>query len=81
MRSENEKWEKWAVQHRPNIVDRGTMFGMNKHVTPEGAQDRRNELIGYSIVQANSYDDATEVFEGHPVFELPGGSVELMRLL
>lgn len=81
MRSENEKWERWAKQHRPNIVDRGTMFGANRHVTPQGAEDRRNELIGYSIVRADSYDAATKVFEGHPVFEVQGGSVELMRLL
>ncbi len=76
-----EKWNAWNAEHKDFLVDEGTMFGKTKHITKAGASDSKNEMTGYSIVQAESYDDAVKTFEGHPYFDFPGSSIDLMECL
>lgn len=75
------KWRAWNEAHKADLVDEGTMFGKTKRITAGGASDAKNEMTGYSIVQAASYDDAVKLFDGHPYLEFPGSSIELMECL
>lgn len=75
------KWNAWNAANKDFLVDEGTMFGKTKRITKAGASDAKNEMTGYSIVQAESYDDASKRFEGHPYFDFPGSSIDLMELL
>ena len=36
---------------------------------------------GFSIVQADSADAAKKIFDGHPHFEHPGNTIELLEHL
>jgi len=39
-------------------------------------------VSGFSIVQANSMDDAIKLFKDHPHFKTPGGaSIELLEFV
>jgi hypothetical protein len=76
-----EKWNAWNAAHKADLVDEGTMFGKTKRITAAGASDAKNEMTGYSIVQAASYDDALKIFNRHPYLEFPGSSIDLMEML
>jgi transcription antitermination factor NusG len=77
-----EAWTKWAAMNQGAIVDIGTPLGKTKRVSARGIEDRRNELTGYVIVQAESHEAAAKLFEAHPHFMIfPGESVEIIECL
>lgn len=59
-------WMGWAEKHKAALVDMGAPLGRTKRVTSAGPQDARNELGGYSIIQAESAEAAARIFDGHP---------------
>ena len=81
MGADMEKWTKWDADHKKDIVDLGAPLGKTKKITKDGATDAKNELTGYTVLQAESYDDAVKVFDGHPHFNFPGSTIEIMELL
>lgn len=76
-----DEWQQWMDAHKADLVDQGTPVGKNKRVTVSGVQDMRNEVIGYSIVQADSHDAAAKLFEGMGHLKLNGAYVEVMPLV
>lgn len=75
-------WSKWATDNKKSIVDNGFPLGKTKRVDVNGISDIRNEMGGYTIVQANSHDEAAKLFLDHPHFTMfPGERVEIMELL
>jgi hypothetical protein len=73
-------WMQWAKAKGEAIVDMGAPLGKNKRVTAEGISDVRNEVGGYSIVQAASHDEAAAMFSDSPHFQIPGAYVEIMEI-
>ena len=59
-------WMEWAKRCGSNLVDFGTPLGNGKKVTKAGTSPSNKEVIGYSILQANSMDEAVEMLKGHP---------------
>ena len=47
-----EAWMKWMGDHEASLVDGGAPLGKTKRVNSKGASDTKNEIGGYSIVQA-----------------------------
>lgn len=77
-----EAWMKWAQDHQAAIVDMGAPLGRTKRVTKEGITDTRNNLGAYTVVQAESQEEAAKMFAGHPHFTIfPGDGVEIMECL
>jgi hypothetical protein len=76
-----DMWMKWARENQKSIIELGAPLGKTKKITAQGASDTRNEITGYSIVQADSHAAAAKMFEGHPHFHMSGGSVELMEVM
>ena len=63
-------WMEWAESNRDAIVELGSPLGGDSDVS------------GYSIVQAESRDAASDLFSDHPHLHMPGGSsVELLEFL
>jgi hypothetical protein len=56
------EWETWMKKKAANFADRGGPAGKTKKVAKSGVTDTRNDIGGYSIVQADSYDAAAAVF-------------------
>ena len=76
-----DQWKAWMDAHKDVFVDMGAPVGRNKRVTSSGVEEVRNEVTGYSIVQAESADAAAQIFVGMmPHFEMPGSYVEVMPL-
>jgi hypothetical protein len=77
-----EAWMKWAEQHKGSIVDMGAPLGRTKRVTQDGIADVRNNLGAYTVVQAESQEEAAKMFLKHPHFTIfPGEGVEIMECL
>jgi hypothetical protein len=76
-----EAWMKWMGDHKASLVDGGAPLGKTKRVDAKGASDTRNDVGGYSIVQAETADGAAKLFgKDHPHLQIPGAWVEVMEV-
>jgi hypothetical protein len=71
-------WANWMKEHADSFVDTGGPVGKTKRATPDGTTDVTNEVMGYSIVQAESHEAAAKMLESVP--NVPGGYVDVMRI-
>lgn len=77
-----QAWIKWGEDHAKAIVDNGAPLGRTKRVTRDSIADIRNNLAGYTIVEAESQEAAAKLFLNHPHFTIfPGDGVEIMECL
>jgi hypothetical protein len=75
-------WHAWVERNKQVIVDMGSPLGKTKAVSRSGIADTRNNMTGYTVVRAESHEQAARLFEGHPHFTIfPGDSVEVMECL
>lgn len=71
-KKEMDKWRVWGEAHQGEIVEFGNPVGTNMRVTIEGGTETPNEVAGYSIIQAESKEDAVKVVADNP--HLVGGA-------
>lgn len=75
-------WEHWAIENGAAIKDMGSPLGKTKRVDANGISDMKNELSAYTVVEANSHEEAAKIFLKHPHFSIfPGDHVEVMECL
>ncbi len=74
-------WQKWMDDKKSSIVDMGAPVGKNKRVTSAGVEDVRNEVGGYSLIEAASHDEAAALFRDNPMLEMPGAYVEVLECM
>lgn len=75
-------WHQWADEHKAAIVDMGAPVGKTKRVGPAGITDVSNNIGGYTVVRAETYQAAAELFLKHPHFTIfPGEAVEIMECM
>lgn len=75
-------WKKWVEANQGSIVEIGAPLGKTLSTSKRGVETTKNELTGFTIVQAESHEDAAKLFEGHPHFVLfPGDSIQIMPCL
>src|SRR5437762_586815 len=73
-----QDWQKWMESHKSDIVDMGAPVGQNKRVTQSGVTSAHNEVGGYSIIQAESYDAASTLLKDNPHLMIPGAYIDLL---
>ena len=76
-----DAWMAWAKKAAGTIVDMGAPLGKSLRVTPEGASPTKNDLGGYSLLQAESKEALAETMNGHPHFMTPSGFIEIVELM
>ena len=77
-----EAWMKWMNANKTSLVEGGAPLGKTKRVDSRGASDTKNEVCGYSVVQAESHDAATKIFgKDHPHLQMPGAWIEIMDIM
>jgi flagellar hook assembly protein FlgD len=81
MKSGMDAWMKWMDKNKTSISELGAPLGKTKRVTKQGVEATKNEVTGYSIVQADSHDAAAKLFDGHPHLYMPGASIEIMEVM
>jgi hypothetical protein len=75
-------WRAWVDKHHAAIVAMGGPLGKTKRVTHRGIEDTSNELGAFTVVRADSHEQAAKMFEKHPHFAIfPGDSIEVMPVL
>ena len=74
------EWTSWFEQLGDSVVDGGNPFGPAKTISPGGAVADGGSLGGYSIISADSLDDAVAKAQGCPVLT-GSGSVEVCETI
>jgi len=73
-------WQKWMSDHVGIFVDKGAGVGKTRRVTGQGSADGRNDIMLYAIVEAESHEAASKMFEDHPHLGIPNASIEIMEI-
>jgi hypothetical protein len=77
-----DAWMKWMGDNKASMVDGGAPLGRSKKIDTKGASDTKNDVCGYSVVQAETAEDATKLFgKDHPHLQMPGGWVEVIEVM
>ena len=73
-------WKKWMSDHASMFADVDAGVGKTKAVTQKGTSDTKNDIMLYSVVQADSHEAAARSFAGHPHLQIPQSSIEVMEI-
>ena len=80
MKKSMEEWTEW-MKAKGGVVDMGAFLGKTMKVTPTGVEPMRNEIGGYSIIEAESHEEASKKMQDSPHFKMmPGGWIEVMEI-
>jgi hypothetical protein len=72
-----EDWMKWTRDHGSMILSTEAGGG-TKLVTPSGLSDIRNDIMLFSMIEAESHEAAAKAFEDHPHLRIPQASIQVM---
>jgi hypothetical protein len=71
----------WRIT-RASLADRGAPVGKTKRIDAKGIKDAKNDVCGYSIVQANSADEAARIFgKDQPFLQMPGATIDIIEIM
>lgn len=59
-------WQTWMAKVGSALVDVGSPFGPGDSLIDDGTSGPASSLSGYSIVEANDLNEATNLAAGHP---------------
>jgi hypothetical protein len=77
-----DMWMQWAAKTKSHIVELGQPVGDGKHVAQNGhVSEARENIGGYSILQAASLDEAVKLLHEHPHFHSPNGAISVLELM
>jgi hypothetical protein len=62
-----ELWMQWAKKCGDKLVDLGAPLMNGQQLMPGGkSKNSTNDIVGYSILQAENMDEAKNLMQGHP---------------
>jgi hypothetical protein len=75
-------WKQWMADNAASVAETGGPLSKTTLIDLAGISEIRNQLAGFTIVQAESQQAAAALFVNHPHFAIfPGQGVELMEFL
>ncbi len=74
-----EAWDVWMAEHG-SMIKESNAAGKTKLVSAAGVSDTKNDIMLYSIVEAESHEVAAKAFEGHPHLGIPEATIEIMAI-
>ncbi len=72
-------WQRWMGDHA-KMITLTVAAGKTKAVTSAGIGDIKNDIMLYSLVEAESHDIAAKAFADHPHLTIPQSSIEVMEV-
>ncbi len=66
MKKGMEAWMTWARKCGEHLIDLGSPLGPGQDVNSSGSAPSKTEVTGFSILQADSMEQAQELLKGHP---------------
>jgi hypothetical protein len=72
------EWQRWMGEHA-KMITLTEAGGKTKAVTSAGIGDIKNDIMLYSIVEADSHESAAKAFAHHPHLTIPQSSIQVME--
>lgn len=72
------EWSEWEAKNK-SMIKGSAGLGKTKLVTGAGVSDIHNDLMMYTIVEAETPEAAAEIFKNHPHFQIPEATIEVME--
>jgi hypothetical protein len=72
-------WQRWMGDNA-KMIRLTEAAGKTKGVTASGIADTKNDIILYSIVEADSHETAAKAFAHHPHLTIPQSSIQVMEV-
>lgn len=72
-------WGRWMGEHA-RMIALTEAAGKTKAVAAGGITDVRNDIMLYSIVEADSLDAAAKAFAQHPHLTIPQSTIQVMEV-
>ena len=76
-----DAWMAWMKSNESALADMGAPLGKTKRVTGAGVSDTKNEVTGYSIIEAKSHEAAANMLEGHPHLQVTGAYIDVLAVM
>jgi hypothetical protein len=73
-------WGVWMVAHKAMLSGITAGVGKTKRITADGVADVKNDIMLYSIAEAETAEAVAEAFKQHPHFGIPGATIEVMPI-
>jgi hypothetical protein len=73
------EWVQWMRDHAPMIAVTEAA-GKTKSINLDGVSDTKNDIMLYSIVEAESHEAAARAFERHPHLQIPQSSIQITEI-
>jgi len=71
------EWDAWAEKNG-SMVTETYGAGKTKRVDSNGVSDVRNDVMMYSIVEADTHEAAAAIFVDHPHLQIPEATIDIM---
>lgn len=76
------EWSKWQERVGDALIDLGAPLMAGKHIVFGAASESASLVMGYSIIQAKTLDEAVKLLEDHPHFKPNGSSsIEVLEFV
>ncbi len=75
------EWNEWTKAHAADFSDPGNGVGKNWKVSSAGVVQESNDVGGYSIVQAESAEEAAKIVATGPHLKMPGSACDVMEII
>lgn len=72
-------WNTWMAENGAMIKETNAT-GATTRVTTRGSVAVHNDLMLYSVIEAESAEAAAEAFKNHPHFGIPDATIEIMPI-
>src|SRR3989344_1793344 len=66
-------WMAWGDKNKSALLDFGTPLGKSLKVTKDSQGDLETNVVGFSILQAETLEQVGEMVKDHPHLNMPGG--------
>jgi hypothetical protein len=70
---------KWSDKNKKSVLDLGAPLGKTMRVTPSGMSPTKNEITGFTVVEADDFDSAAKMFKDHPHLKMKGAYVDILE--
>ncbi len=79
---QNASWKTWMEAKKDSMAEMGAPVGKNMRARASGVEAVRNEVGGYSIVQAETQEEAAKLFMDNPMLMgMPSAYVEVLEIM
>ncbi len=72
-----EQWNTWTAANGASIIETAGA-GKTSRVTSSGTTEVANDVMLYSLVEAETKEAVTAMFAGHPHLGIPGAWIDVM---